>query len=259
MLILLHCATHTYKHEHARAMEISGRLTRIYFKTGTRNSSLRLPPCTPIKVSSHPAGPRVPTETTSFAWRILLGKVLGVGIGDGRGRRRRRGIMRRRTLASVLLHTQHKGRGRRGRKGGQVGLLLRPAWQGPRCRRRRREGKEEEERDNEAEDPGECTVAHSTQGEKKEREEGNTSRPAAPPDCAPVVQTKNKLTPLSASWKLAFGSHPEPFQHHPSPQHRKYRLLLQPTAQVLVAKASPSSPCHPEMNARTLACSHRPG
>ena len=62
--------------------------------------------------------------------------------------------MRRRTLESVLLHPQHKGRGRRGGKGGQVGLLLRPAWQGPRCRRRRQEGKEEEEEtDNEAEDP----------------------------------------------------------------------------------------------------------
>ena len=62
--------------------------------------------------------------------------------------------MRRRTLESVLLHTQHKGRGRRGRKGGKVGLLLRPAWQGPRRRRRRQERNEdEEETDNEAEDP----------------------------------------------------------------------------------------------------------
>ena len=34
----------------------------------------------------------------------------------------------------------------------------------PGCRQRRRERKEEEERDNKAEDPGERTVAHSTQG-----------------------------------------------------------------------------------------------
>ena len=86
-----------------------------------------MPPCTPIKVLSHPVGPSGRTKATSFAWRILLCKVLGAGIGDGRGRkRRRRGIMRRRTLESVLLHTQHRGRGRRGRKGGRVGLLLRP-------------------------------------------------------------------------------------------------------------------------------------
>ena len=90
--------------------------------------------------------------------------------------------MRQGTPESVLLHTQHKGRRRRGGKGGQVSLLLRPAWQGPRCRRRRRERKEEE-RDNEAEDPGERTVAHSTHGEIKEGEEGRTIRPAAPPDC----------------------------------------------------------------------------
>ena len=37
--------------------------------------------------------------------------------------------MRRRTLESVLLHTQHRGRGRRGRKGGRAGLLLRPTAQ----------------------------------------------------------------------------------------------------------------------------------
>ena len=192
-------------------------------------------------------------------WLSCNNKVLGVGIGGRIGKRRRNGIMRRRTLEGVLLHTQHRGRGNKGRKGGQIGLLLSPAWQGPRSRRRMQERKEEEERDNEAEDPGERTVAHSTQGEKKEREEGRTSRPAAPPDCAPVVQTKNELTSLSASWKLAFRSHPLPFDHHPSPQQRKYRLLLRPTAQVLVAKPSPSSPCHAEMNARTLACSHRPG
>ena len=89
--------------------------------------------------------------------------------------------MRQRTLESVLLHTQHRGRGMRGRKGGKIGLLLRPAWQGPRRRRRRQEwNEEEEERDNEAEGPGERTVAHSTQGERKEREEGRTSRPAEP-------------------------------------------------------------------------------
>ena len=52
--------------------------------------------------------------------------------------------------------------------------------QGPRCRHRRRERKEEEERDNEAEDPGERIVAHSTQGERKVRDEGRTSRPAGP-------------------------------------------------------------------------------
>ena len=93
--------------------------------------------------------------------------------------------MRWRTLESVLLHTQHRGRGMRGRKGGQIDLLLRPAWQGPRCRRRPQERKEEEEeeRDNEAEDPGERTVAHSTHGERKEREEGRTLRLAAPLDC----------------------------------------------------------------------------
>ena len=136
MLISLHCATHTYKHEHVRAMEISALTTRIHFKYQCEQalatppcsySSLWLPPCTPIKVLSHPVGPNVRTKATSFAWRILLGKVLGAGIGDGRGRkRRRRGIMRRRTLESVLLHTQHRGRRRRGGKGTRVGLLLRP-------------------------------------------------------------------------------------------------------------------------------------
>ena len=50
--------------------------------------------------------------------------------------------------------TFNTGGGNKGRKGGQIGLLLRPAWQGPRCRRRRQERKEEEEEtDNEAEDP----------------------------------------------------------------------------------------------------------
>ena len=86
-----------------------------------------------------------------------------------------------------------------GRKGGQLGLLLNFVWQGARRQLRRRERKEEEEKDNEAEDPGERTVAHSTQGERTETEEGRTSRPTAPPDCAPVVQTKNEHTSLSAS------------------------------------------------------------
>ena len=83
--------------------------------------------------------------------------------------------MRRRTLESVLLHTQQSGE-----EGGQVGLLLRPAWQGAWCRLRRRERKEKEERDNEAEDPGERTVAHSTQGERKDREEWRTNQLAEP-------------------------------------------------------------------------------
>ena len=59
-------------------------------------------------------------------WLSCNNKVLGVGIGGRRGKRRRNGIMRRRTLESVLLHTQHRGRRRRRRKGGRVGLLLRP-------------------------------------------------------------------------------------------------------------------------------------
>ena len=114
-----------------------------------------------------------------------------------------------RTLESVLLHTQHKGRGNKGRMGGQIGLLLSPAWQGPRCRHRLQERKEEEERDNETEDPGERTVAHSTQVERKEAQEGRTKRPAAPPDCTTMVQTQNELlSPVHAQLKLCCQVHP---------------------------------------------------
>ena len=61
--------------------------------------------------------------------------------------------MRRRTLESVLLHTQHRG-----------------------------------------EDPGERTVAHSTQGERKEREEGRTLWLAAPLDCCYNIFSTNLKT-----------------------------------------------------------------
>ena len=95
----------------------------------------------------------------------------------------------------------------RGRKGGHIGLLLRPAWQGPRCRRRRQERKEEEEeRDNEAEDPGERTVAHSTQGERKEKEEGRTLRFAALPDCCYPRNANTFSTNLKTMQ--------EPTEHH---------------------------------------------
>ena len=64
-----------------------------------------------------------------------------------------------------------------------IAHLIYRVRQSPGCHRRRRERKEEEKRDNEAEDPGERTVAHSTHGQRKEREEGRTLRLAAPLDC----------------------------------------------------------------------------
>ena len=69
-------------------------------------------------------GERGREDKSARCCSALPGKVLGVGVGGGRGRRRRRGIMRRRTLESVLLQTQHRGEEGE-RKEGRVGLLLR--------------------------------------------------------------------------------------------------------------------------------------